>query len=515
MTFTSAHWLAMLPIIIVTLTSVVTMLLAAFYRHHRLVAGVTVVGLFAALYALTFRQEMSALAVTPLLVIDNYSIFFSAIVLVTAAAVTVLCHGYFKLKEGLHEEIYVLLLIATLGAIVLVASNHFAGFFLGLELLSVSLFAMVAYPVTALTRHGEPIEAGIKYLILSGVSSAFLVFGMSMVYAASGTLAFPELAKALAAMESNYYVITGTALIIAGVGFKLSLVPFHMWTPDIYQGAPAPVASFVATVSKGVVLATLLKVFIILNVYQYGTLVQVLSYIAIASMIGGNLLALMQVNVKRILAYSSSAHIGYALVAFLAAKGTAVEGSETNLLAVEAVSYYIVAYVVTSLGAMGIVSVLSSDQRAIDENRDFERLEDFQGLFWSHPYLATVFIACLLSLAGIPLTVGFIGKFYLFATGVEGNQWLLIGALVVGSSIGLFYYLRLVLTMFNQKEQDASQFGETVEGVGEGELAPADGISLPAGGQIVVALVAVVILWLGVYPAPLIGVIQVLAKGFG
>ena len=322
MNFTDEHWIAMLPIILVTVTSVVTMLLAAFYRNHQLVAGVTVIGLFAALYALTLRQGMEALQVTPLLVIDAYSLFFSAIVLVAAAAVAVLCHGYFKLREGLHEEIYVLLLIATLGAIVLISSDHFAGFFLGLELLSVSLFAMVAYPVTALTRHGEPIEAGIKYLILSGVSSAFLVFGMALMYAASGTMAFPELALALETMESSFYVIAGTALIIAGICFKLSLVPFHMWTPDIYQGAPAPVTSFVATVSKGAVLATMLKVFIILDVYQYQSLVQVLAYIAIASMIGGNLLALMQVNVKRILAYSSSAHIGYALVAFLAAKNT-------------------------------------------------------------------------------------------------------------------------------------------------------------------------------------------------
>ena len=509
MNFTEAHWIAMLPIILVTLTSVVTMLIAAFYRNHQLVAGVTVIGLFAALYALTLRQGMDAIQVTPLLVIDAYSIFFSAIVLITAAAVAVLCHGYFKLREGLHEEIYVLLSIATLGAIVLISSDHFAGFFLGIELLSVSLFAMVAYPVTALTRHGEPIEAGIKYLILSGVSSAFLVFGMALMYAASGTMAFPDLAVALQTMESNFYVISGTALIISGVCFKLSLVPFHMWTPDIYQGAPAPVTSFVATVSKGAVLATMLKVFIILDVYQYQSLVQVLGYIAIASMVGGNLLALMQSNVKRILAYSSSAHIGYALVAFLAAKTSGEDG--TNLLAVEAVSYYIVAYVVTSLGAMGIVSVLSSDQNHIDDNRDFERLEDFDGLFWKHPYIASVFIACLLSLAGIPLTVGFIGKFYLFATGIEGNQWTLIAALVIGSSIGLFYYLRLVLTMFNQHGNEDSYIG----GAAEAELSSGGDLTLPAGGQVVVALLAVIIVWLGVYPAPLIAAIQVFAKGFG
>jgi len=511
MNFTEDHWIAMLPIILVTLTSVVTMLISAFYRNHQLVAGVTVVGLFAALYALTLRQGMDGIQVTPLLVIDAYSLFFSAIVLVTAAAVAVLCHGYFKLREGLHEEIYVLLLIATLGAIVLISSDHFAGFFLGLELLSVSLFAMVAYPVTALTRQGEPIEAGIKYLILSGVSSAFLVFGMALMYAASGTMAFPDLALALQTMESNFYVISGTALIISGICFKLSLVPFHMWTPDIYQGAPAPVTSFVATVSKGAVLAALLKVFIILDVYQYQSLVQVLGYIAIASMIGGNLLALMQSNVKRILAYSSSAHIGYALVAFLAAKNSSAEGGGTNLLAVEAVSYYIVAYVVTSLGALGIVSVLSSDQNHIDNNRDFDRLEDFDGLFWKHPYIASVFIACLLSLAGIPLTIGFIGKFYLFATGVDSNQWTLIAALVIGSSIGLFYYLRLVLTMFNQHGNEDSYIG----GAAEAELSSGGDLTLPAGGQVVVALLAVIIVWLGVYPAPLIAAIQVFAKGFG
>ena len=220
---------------------------------------------------------------------------------------------------------------------------------------------------------------------------------------------------------SSLLALAGLAMILVGVGFKLALAPFHMWTPDVYQGAPAPATAFLATVSKGAVFAVLLRYFAALGAAESGSLRAVLTLIAILSMFVGNLLALMQANVKRILAYSSIAHSGYLLVALLAARAYAPL----------AASYYLLAYFVTTLGAWGVVAALSTQEG------DADSLEDYRGLAWRRPWLGGALTAMLLSLAGIPLTAGFIGKFYLLTAGVAGRMWLLVIMLVINSAIGL------------------------------------------------------------------------------
>src|SRR5262249_20378764 len=205
-------------------------------------------------------------------------------------------------------------------------------------------------------------------------------------------------------------LLAGFAMLLVGVGYKLALVPFHMWTPDVYQGAPAPVTAFLATVSKGAMFALLLRYFTPIDVYAYRPLFLVFSLIAIASMLVGNLLALSQPNVKRLLAYSSIAHLGYLLVAFLASRA----------MAGTAVAFYLVAYFIASLGAFGIITVLSNGAR------EAESIDAYRGLFWQHPWLAGIFTAMLLSLAGIPITAGFVGKFYVVAAGVGTSLWLLV-----------------------------------------------------------------------------------------
>jgi NADH-quinone oxidoreductase subunit N len=215
------------------------------------------------------------------------------------------------------------------------------------------------------------LEAGIKYLVLAAASAAFLLFGMALIYAQLGTLQFGQIAAMLISGLSyqKSLIYPGMALIITGIGFKLAVVPFHMWTPDVYEGAPAPVTAFVATVSKGGMVALLLRYFYETGAYRLHPVFVVFSIIAIASMIAGNLLALLQKNVKRILAYSSIAHLGYILVAFLAGGNRAAE----------AVTFYLVAYFITTLGAFGVVTVLSNG------DRDADSLEDYEGLFWRRP----------------------------------------------------------------------------------------------------------------------------------
>lgn len=203
-------------------------------------------------------------------------------------------------------------LIALLGAITLVSSNHFASFFIGLETLSVSIFALIAYP----SQQRRSLEAAFKYLLLSGVSSAFLLFGMALIYAETGALAFSAMSPLLNSGGQLSYSLIGIIMILIAMGFKLSLAPFHMWTPDVYQGAPLPATAFVASVSKGAILALWLRLFMTLELYNSEILLAITSFLAIATMMTGNLLALLQNNIKRMLAYSSIAHLGYILVIF-------------------------------------------------------------------------------------------------------------------------------------------------------------------------------------------------------
>jgi NADH-quinone oxidoreductase subunit N len=437
--------------------------------------------------SLFLPQGIGSRQVTALLVLDHYALFFIGLIVTATFVVAVLCYRYFGGDESRHEALYILLLLAALGGAVLVASSHFASFLLGLELLSISLFALIAYP-----RFTErPLEAGIKYLILAGFSSGLLLFGMALVYAQLGTMQFAKIGTMLAAPDQalELYGLAGLALIVTGVGFKLALVPFHMWTPDVYEGAPAPITAFIATVSKGAMLALLLRYFLVAGAYQSQSITLALSLVAVTTILVGNLLALLQDNVKRILAYSSIAQLGYLLVGFLAYGG----------LAIEAVAYYLTAYFVTMLGAFGVVTVLSGGLNGTSNGvaeRDSDRLADYAGLFWHRPWLAGVFTAMLLSLAGIPLTMGFIGKFYILTAGVEASLWIPVIALVVGSTIGLFYYLRIIAVMCAPGLQAAA----------EPIMRP---VASPSFGEsVTLAALALLLIWLGIFPAQLIDVLE-------
>ena len=471
-----AHLIPILPLIILCVSAVVVMLQAALHRNHMTAVFLTLAGLVLAVVTLPAVSQNTPLRFTSLLLIDRFAILYIGLLIAASVATVLLSYGYLQQFDGNREEYYILLLLAAAGATVLAASDHFAAFFLGLEILSVSLYALVAYP--HLTE--GHIEAGVKYLILAAVSSAFVLFGMALVYAASGTMTFGQFGALLHRLrpeEMNMVMLTGAGLLVVGIGFKLAVVPFHLWTPDVYQGAPAPVTGFVATVSKGAALALLIRIFPPADIQAGGPLYTVFALIAAASMMAGNLLALLQSNVKRILAYSSIAHLGYLLTAYLAG----------GVLAVTAITFYLIAYFVTTLGAFGIVVLLSGPQH------EAEHLDDYRGLFWRRPWLAGVFTAMLLSLAGIPLTVGFIGKFYLVLAGVGSDLWTLVIILVVSSTIGLYYYLRIIVAMFVQ-QPDKKDTG------------PPTPLSLP--GALTLATLTVLLVWLGVVPAPVIDLIQ-------
>src|SRR5499426_461838 len=349
----AADIVALLPLLVIAGTSVVVMFGIAFKRNHALAFGLTLLGLTAAFVSIYPAASIAPRQVTSLLLVDRYALFYMGLIIASAAAVAALSYQYFESHDGHSEELYLLLLIATLGCMVLVASSHFVSFLLGLEILSISLYAMVAY----VKDRKLALEAGIKYLILASASAAFLLFGMALIYAEVGTMEFSRIRELSLNGSGFALLLPGIVLTVTGIGFKLGVVPFHLWTPDVYEGAPAPVAAFVATTSKSAMVALLLRYFYLSGALQYRAVFFVFAIIAIASMCAGNLLALQQTNVKRILAYSSIAHFGYILVAFLAA-GT---------MAIEAVSFYVTAYTVTILVAFEIVTVLSSAVGDADE----------------------------------------------------------------------------------------------------------------------------------------------------
>jgi NADH-quinone oxidoreductase subunit N len=468
----TADLLALLPFLLIAGTSVFVMLMIAAWRRHWLTLCVALVGMAAAFGSLWLVAPLVPRKVTSLLVLDQYALFYIGLIIAATFAITILCYGYLQYHSETREELYVLLLVATLGSMVLVASSHFVSFFLGLEILSVALYALSAY---LHTRH-RPVEAGIKYLILAGSSSAFLLFGMALIYAQLGTMDLSRLEGLLTGAQNSRLVLAGLTLITTGIGFKLGVVPFHLWTPDVYEGAPAPVTAFIATVSKGAIFALLLRYFYTVGAQHFRAVFVLFAIIAIASMLIGNLMALLQNNVKRILAYSSIAHMGYLLVAFEA----------SGAMASEAVAFYLVAYFITTIGAFGVVAVLS------DEERDADTLEDYAGLFWRRPVLASIFTLMLLSLAGIPVTAGFLAKFYVVTVGASAGIWALILILVISSVIGLFYYLRVVITMYARVRQEAPRAEPNAFG----------------GSYTVLMALTALLLWLGVYPVPLLNVIR-------
>lgn len=474
-------WRAMVPLLLLSTGCVLLMLQIAWRRSNTASAWLTAIVLLVCLLLLP-RGRPGGLQVTPMLLFDGYFTFTAILVLLSALSVVLFAQGYLqRLRSGPSDEFYLLLLVATLGGVVMLASDHFVSFFLGLETLSVALLGLIAYP-----RH-RPLatEAAMKYLVLAGSSSAFLLFGIALLYALSGSLGFAPAAGAAGLPHQALYRLAGLALVITGIGFKLSVVPFHMWAPDVYEGAPAPAAAFVAVVSKLSVFTVLVRYFLAQPGNDSHATHMAVALFALLSMLVGNVLALAQDNLKRLLAYSSIAHLGYLLVAFLAAGRFGLQAS----------SYYLAAYAVTTLGAFGALTLLSDAAEGADEGA----LAAWRGLFWRRPALAAALSLMLLSLAGIPPTMGFIAKAYVLVAGVDRLLSLEVAALVIGSVIGLYYYLRVIVVLLTPAEA-----AEAAEAEAEAPAAPPPAVARPLSGALALALLCAALVGLGAWPQALL-----------
>jgi NADH-quinone oxidoreductase subunit N len=470
------------PLFILALAIAALLAIICIKRSHLLATATALLGLAAAMASIPFALGAPP-AMPAVFALNAAALGFMFIILAAAAVILVIGYGYWQKSLGPREEFPLLLLIATLGACALAASAGFIALFLGLETMTLAMIGMIAYP----RDRAQAEEAGLKYLILSGMSSGFLLFGLGLIELATGSLSFANVLGA----PADPILLAGLAMIGVGAGFKLSVVPFHFWVPDVYAGAPTPAGAYLAVIPKLAVLAVLIRLQSF-GIALSSSIFHAVTIIAILSMLIGNLLALLQENFKRILGYSSIAHLGYLLVAWLPAWGLPAGGLPAwglaaGTVARNAVLFYLVTYAITMAGAFGVIAAISSP----DARRDADRVQDLRGMFWTRPALAAVLTLVLLSLAGIPPAIGFIAKMYIFAAGIHTDLWLLIGTMVASSVIGLFYYLNIIIVMAQRPESAAV----TPAGIAWSSRAAMAGL-----GALVVGL--------GVAPQPLIAMLR-------
>ena len=428
----AAMFSALAPILMLSLTAVVLMIQASIKRDQSVAWVITAVGFLLTLWSASYARDFIQ-PVTILLEVDHWSLFFTSLILMASLVTLVLSKETFSSEGERKEEYYLLLVLSVLGAVVLIQSSHMVSLLLGMELMGVALYAMIAFP----ERGQLPLEGAVKYLVLSACASAMLLYGFALIYAATGELSYAGIgARAtLAYAENPMLMMAGSAMVLAGIGFKLSVAPFHMWTPDVYEGAPTPVTGFLATVSKSAVFVALSRFYIDGALYQFSGLNMALVFLAIASMLVGNWLALRQENIKRLLAYSSIAHFGYLLVVLIA-----LTYLEADLVS-QSITFYLTAYIATTLAAFTIVSMVAGEDTAK------QNISAFAGLFWSRPLEASALTVAMLSLAGIPLTAGFMAKFFVITVGIQSGLWGLLAVLVIASAIAIYYYLRIIFAM--------------------------------------------------------------------
>ncbi len=379
------------------------------------------------------RFGTAELAFGGALSLDQYAAYFNVIFLIGALAAVIFSKDYLSATDEYAAEFYALILFSTSGMMILSSAKEFMSLFLGFEIMSISVYVLTAFN----RKSARSTEAGIKYLVLGGFSSAILLYGIALLYGASGTIYLTEILKSFDMTNPLY--IAGAALVLIGFIFKIGAFPLHQWVPDIYEGAPVSVTAFMSVGVKAAAFAILLRV-IFESFYPIQvSFMPLLWVIAIFTIIVGNVAAIVQSSVKRMLAYSSIAHAGYALIGVVAAYGGQV-------LAVSSVIYYLFAYTFMNLGAFGVLTYLSRD------GKECETFDDLSGLWSKRPFVALALGIFMFSLAGIPPTIGFFAKYRVFLSAVQAEFYWLAVIGIVGSVISAYYYLRVLVYAFMRPE---------------------------------------------------------------
>lgn len=490
--FTAEMFMVLSPVLLLSFGIVLALLLIAWQRSQKMIALfsqlILMLTLVLSIHLLTGGLlKGDGVQVTTLLKVDSFSYLSLALICLSALAVVSLSQSVLNSQIEVHDEYYLLILLVVLGASILVVSDHFASLFLGFEILSISLVGLVGY----FREDKFAVETGFKYLILSATASSFMLLGIAFIYSQTGNLSFAVNAAASQWSSSSLQIFNGVGvlLLFSGVAFKLSLAPFHFWSPDVYQGAPTTITLLMATVSKVAMFTVLMKLCFSQGYFSDQYFLDIIFVVALLSMFIGNTLALKQKNIKRLMAYSSIAHFGYLLIVLV------VSSEENILFAWQSALFYLSAYLLANIS---IFTILLNYEKNLSLNTNDKqlKLEDWQGMFWQNRLHALLLIFSILSLAGIPLTMGFVGKFYLLNQAVISQSWWLISGLVIGSGIGLAYYLPIIFMVFKRPSNECSA-GRSINH------------TFATHQQIFITILIIVSFYFGVFPDSLSQFVQV------
>jgi len=438
--FTAADFYYLLPELLLTGGALLVLVLDVLLpRREWATFGMTLLTLSVTGAAVIGFTGVDTTISAGLLAVDGFATFFKSIVIVSALVTVLMSPSYLRVEEVRPAEYYFLILCATLGMLFMASGVDLITLFIGLETMAVSFYILAGY----LKPNQRSNEASVKYFLLGAFSLGILLYGMSLFYGATGTTSLSGMAEALASGERTLVVSLALVLLVAGMGFKIAAVPFHMWAPDVYEGAPTPVTAFMSVTAKIGGFAALLRLLVtglsVLVLAEGGAAVwqSTATVIAILTLVLGNFVAISQRSLKRMLAYSSIAHAGYIMVA-VAAAGTA------NVIdaATQGALIYMMAYMFTNLGAFAVVMAIER------EDGSGGNIEDIAGLARSRPLMAMAMTIFMLSLTGIPLTAGFVGKFMVFASAIQAGLFSLAVIGVLTSVVSAFYYVRVVVNMY-------------------------------------------------------------------
>lgn len=429
----------LLPEIIVTLTALCVLAIGALLPEDRQgsLGYFAILGLIISLLLTFTLSGVNQTAFSNMFILDPFSLFFKRVFIVVASIIILTSIDYTKreFRIGIGEY-YFIILLATVGMMFLASAVELVTLFISIELLSVSSYILVAY-----LREKKSAEAGLKYLLYGVPASAVLLYGLSIIFALTGHTDFASIKDAVnrSASGGDPFLIIGLVLVIGGLCFKAAVVPFHMWAPDVYEGAPTPITAFLAAGSKAAALAVILRMFLVVFVPVKAGWIVFFIILSILSMGLGNLAAIPQTNIKRMLAYSSIGHVGYILIGLICA----------TEMAASSILFYIVVYALAIISAFTVV-VIVSPKIGSDE------IKDYAGLSKRSPFLALVLLVSLVSLAGIPPLAGFVGKFYLFAAAIEHNLLWLVLIAIICSVISIYYYFQIVKSVYLLDPGDTS-----------------------------------------------------------
>ncbi len=466
------NYSALLPEIILALFGVAIMLMAPSVSKgsQQILGAAALVGVVVAMGAAASQWGALGLGFYEMVFRDNFALVAKLLFLLATATVIVVSLHFLRSEESPYGEFHALLLFASIGMCLMACSADLIMTFLGLELLSISTYILAAF-----RNDRRSAESAWKYFILGAFSTGFLLYGVAFVYGATGSTKYPEIAQAVKAGGHSPALLLGLGLILVGFGFKAALAPFHVWTPDVYEGAPVPVTAFLAVASKAAAFVALMR--ILIQVFPgLGDYWQVLlAFCAVATMIMGNVAALAQSNIKRMLAYSSIAHAGYLLVGVTANNG----------IGAQAVVFYLTSYAFMTLGAFAVIEILAGREER------FVNLEDYSGIGFRYPFLGVSLSIFLISMAGIPATAGFMGKLFLFSAAIKSQLYWVVILGLIASAIGVYYYLRVIVLMFMRDP-----------------VAEATPVTLPISARVTIALMVLGTFCLGLFPGPLLALVS-------